>query len=124
MQKETTQTIENSVADGQTDWVALAAMTDEEVLAAALSDPDAQPSPEGSKMHPMALAKRLRFNLVLSQEDFADRYHIPLATLKAWERHELETDPVALAFLHTIAIDPEGVARALRQPYRPAQAAE
>ena len=28
---------------GETDWAAVSAMTDEEVLAAALSDPDAQP---------------------------------------------------------------------------------
>lgn len=28
---------------GDTDWARLAAMTDEEVLAAALADPDAQP---------------------------------------------------------------------------------
>jgi putative transcriptional regulator len=124
MPKETVQADAPTDNMSESDWTALKAMTEEEIMAAALSDPDAQPWPEGKPMHRVAEAKWIRFQLVLSQEDFADRYHIPLATLKAWERHELETDPVALAFLHTIAIDPEGVAQALRQPYRPAQAAE
>jgi len=99
-------------------------MTEEEVMAAALSDPDAQPWPEGKEMHRAAKAKWLRFKLVLSQEDFASRYHIPLATLKAWERHELETDPVALAYLTVIEKDPEGVAKALMAAPVTAQAAE
>jgi putative transcriptional regulator len=124
MQKNSPQSDASTEPLGETDWAALDAMTEEEIMAAALSDPDAQPWPEGKEMHKVAVAKWIRFQLVLSQEDFADRYHIPLATLKGWERHELETDPVALAYLHTIAIDPEGVAEALRQPIRPAQAAE
>jgi putative transcriptional regulator len=39
---------------GETDWARVNAMTDEEVLAAALSDPDAQP------LDPEALAKMRR----------------------------------------------------------------
>ena len=109
---------------GETDWAALDALTEEEIMAAALSDPDAQPWPEGKTMHRIAKAKWLRFKLVLSQEDFACRYHIPLATLKAWERHELEIDQVALAYLAAIEGDPEGVAAALAKSSQAAKAAE
>lgn len=108
----------------ETDWAALDAMTEEEVLAAALSDPDAQPWPEGKPMHRIARAKFIRFKLVLSQEDFASRYRIPLEALVAWERHEATPDAVALAYLDAIAGDPEGVARALAVTAQPAQAAE
>ena len=109
---------------GETDWAALDAMTEEEVMAAALSDPDAQPWPEGKEMRRIAKAKSIRFKLVLSQDDFAARYHIPLATLIAWERHEAEPDAVALAFLAAIAADPQAVANALAKSAQPAQAAE
>ena len=111
-------------AADQTDWAALAAMTEEEVMAAALSDPDAQPWPEGKEMHRVAKAKWLRFKLMLSQENFANRYHIPLATLIAWERHEAEPDAVALAYIAAIAGDPEGVAKALARSETVPKAAE
>lgn len=40
-------TMENGQKDkGQTDWAAVNALTDEEIIAAALSDPDAQPLTE------------------------------------------------------------------------------
>jgi putative transcriptional regulator len=111
-------------AQDNTDWVALAAMTEEEGMAAALSDPDAQPWPEGKELHRVAKAKWIRFKMVLGQEDFAERYHIPLATLIPWERHEAQPDVVALAFLDAIGADPEGVANALAKSSQPAQAAE
>ena len=43
---------------GETDWARVKAMTDEEVMAAALSDPDAQP------LDPEALAKMRRVSPV------------------------------------------------------------
>src|SRR5712691_6509616 len=59
-------------------------MTDEEVLAAALSDPDAQPlTPEDFKrMKRTPQVKIIRQALGLSQEEFATRFHIPLGTLR------------------------------------------
>ena len=103
----------NFVQRGNTDWAALDAMTDAEIEAAALSDPDCPPWPEGKPMHRMAIAKRIRFKQKLSQEEFAETYHIPFATLRAWERHEAEPDAVAIAFLNAITVDPDGVANAL-----------
>jgi putative transcriptional regulator len=74
-----------------TDWDAVAAMTDEEIHAAALSDPDAQPLPLGTdeEMAKMGLihipnVKRLRERLGLTQEAFAAAYRIPIGTLRDW----------------------------------------
>jgi len=124
MQKNSPQKDEAQAAAGKTDWAAFDAMTEDEIMAAALSDPDAQPLPEGAKMHPMAKSKRIRFNLLLSREEFAERFQIPLATVVSWERYETKPDPVAVAYLTAIAGDPEGVAKALMAAPVTAQAAE
>jgi putative transcriptional regulator len=99
----------------RTDWSRLDAMTEEEILAAAMSDPDARPmTPEE-----MAKAKRvprvrtLRRALGLTQEEFAARYHIPLGTLRDWEQGRTEPDQPARAYLKAIAGNPEGVSQAL-----------
>ena len=106
-------TKEKAGPTGKTNWAALGAMTDEEAEARARSDPDAPPLPEGQTMRRMTAAKRVRFDLRLSREEFSERYRIPLATITSWERREYEPDAVATAFLDAIAADPEGVARAL-----------
>ena len=124
MQKKTNQSEDASVVGGQTDWAALAAMTEEEILAAAQSDPDAQPSPEGSKLRQIVRAKWLRMKLAITREELAERYRIPLLTLIAWEQREAEPDAIALAYLTAIAADPEGVAKALAKSLQPAEAAE
>jgi putative transcriptional regulator len=97
------------------DWAAFDALTDDEVEAAALADPDAQPLTEVQlrRGRRVGLAGTIRFKLKLSREDFSIRYHIPLETVRAWERGTMEPDAVALAFLHVIATDPDGVARVL-----------
>ena len=72
----------------------------------------------------MSPAQRVRFGLRLDREAFAERYHIPLATLMAWERHGLVPDAVAAAFLDAIAADPDGVAKALSKAKAGREAAE
>jgi putative transcriptional regulator len=109
---------------GKTDWAALDAITDEAAEAAAVTDPDCPPLGDGQAAHPMAQVKRLRLKLKLGQQAFADRYHIPLKTLVAWERHESMPDAVAIAFLHAIAADPEGLAKALLKSPEYSTAAE
>jgi putative transcriptional regulator len=98
-----------------TDWERLRAMTDEEVTAAALADPDAQPLTEAqlASMKRVPLAKTLRRALGLTQEEFATRYHIPVGTLRDWEQGRSEPDQPARAYLAVIAGDPEGVCRTL-----------
>lgn len=90
-------------------------MTDEEVTAAALSDPDAQPMSDEQlqRARRAPRAKTLRRALSLTQEEFATRYHIPLGTLRDWEQGRCEPDQPSRAYLTVIAHDPEGVQRAL-----------
>lgn len=101
--------------EDKTDWVRLRAMTDEEVHAAALSDPDAQPLTQEriAQMRRVPRARTLRRALGLTQEEFAARYHIPLGTLRDWEQGRTEPDQPARAYLNAIAGNPEAVRKAL-----------
>jgi putative transcriptional regulator len=100
-----------------TDWDAVAALTDEEIHAAALSDPDAQPLPLGTdeEMAKLGLihipnVKKLRERLGLTQEAFAAAYRIPIGTLRDWEQCRKRPDAPARAYLTVIARNPEAVA--------------
>lgn len=89
-------------------------MTDNDIEAAALSDPDARPltASEFARMKQVPRAKIIRRALGLSQEEFAARYHIPLGTLRDWEQGRSEPDQTARAYLGVIASEPEAAARA------------
>jgi putative transcriptional regulator len=102
--------------EDKTDWARLHAMTEEEVHAAALADPDAQPLTEEvlARMRPVPRTKTLRRALRMTQEEFAERFQIPLGTLRDWEQGKCEPDQATRAYLRAIAGDPEGVQRALR----------
>ena len=97
-------------------------MTDEEIEAAALSDPDAQPLTEEdfARMKRVPRVKILRRALRLTQEEFASRYRIPLGTLRDWEQGRSEPDQTARAYLKVIAANPEMVQQALQVEQRPA----
>lgn len=90
-------------------------MTDAEIVAAALSDPDNPPmtDEELARMRRVSQAKRIRRKLGLSQEDFAQRFQIPLGTLRDWEQHRREPDQAARAYLIVIEREHEAVDRAL-----------
>jgi DNA-binding transcriptional regulator YiaG len=79
-------------------------------------DPHGQPSAmtDPMRMRRPPQVKIIRRALRLSQEEFATRYHIPLAVLRDLEQSGTEPDPLACAYLTVIAHDPEGVRRALR----------
>src|ERR1700720_3552109 len=74
---------------GATDWERLDAMTDEEVSAAALADPDAQPStPEKlASMRRVSRVKVLRQRLGMNQAEFARPFPLQIDTLREWEQH-------------------------------------
>ena len=93
----------------------LDAMTDEQVLAAARSDPDARPLTQAQlkRMRRIPLVRHIRWKLGLSQADFAARFQIPVGTLRDWEQHRTEPDQAALAYLKVIAADAGFVERAL-----------
>src|ERR1700682_2580444 len=111
----------NPLSDGGTmtktkhDWTRADAMTEAEIHAAALADPDAQPlTPERlATMTRTPQVRVIRRALGLSQEEFAARFHIPLGTLRDWEQGRCEPDQPARAYLRVIAVDPEGVGRML-----------
>ena len=106
------------------DWSQVDAMTDEEVHAAALADPDAQPLTEAqlARMKPVSRVKLLRVRLRLTQEQFAKRYGIPLSTLRDWEQYRSEPDQAAQSYITAISALPDAVAQALkREKYRKPQ---
>ena len=91
-------------------------MTEDEIAAAARSDPDAKPlaSSKLKKMRRIPLAKHVRFKLGLTQEEFAARFEIPLGTLRDWEQRRREPDTAALAYLKVIAADADFVSQAVK----------
>ena len=95
-------------------------MSTEAIERAARADPDAQPLTEADfkRMKRTARAKIIRRALDLTQEEFAERYHIPLGTLRDWEQGRAEPDQPTRAYLTIIARDPEHVYRTLnRRPH-------
>ena len=91
------------------DWARLDELADDEITAAALSDPDNPPLTDEqlAQFRPPALAKRIRHKLRMGRETFAATYGIPLETLVAWERNEAEPTPAELAYLRLIEREPE-----------------
>ena len=100
---------------GKTDWARIDAMSDAEIEQAALSDPDALPtSPEALKKFQRVVdVKAIRENLSLTQEEFAETFHLPLTMVKEWERAIRTPDPTAQTLLRVIAYNPKLVQEAL-----------
>jgi putative transcriptional regulator len=92
-------------------------MTDKDITAAALSDPDNPPLTEAelARMRPVARSKRIRRQLGLTQEQFAECFQIPLGTLRDWEQHRTVPDAPAKAYLAAIAGAPDLVLEALQR---------
>jgi putative transcriptional regulator len=105
--------------ESRTDWARLEAMTEEEIEANALADPDNPPltDEELARMRRMPHPKRIREKLKLTQEEFSDRFEIPLGTLRDWEQGVSLPDRSARTLLRIIEQDPEGVVRALEKSY-------
>jgi putative transcriptional regulator len=101
--------------EDKTDWERVRNMTDEEVEAAALSDPDAQPLTDeqlARAFRPGGLVA-LRQRLGLDQTEFAHRFRIDLQTLNDWERGLDVPDDIARVYLRVIDRNPDAVAAAL-----------
>ena len=100
---------------GKTDWARVKAMTEEEINAAALSDPDNPPmTPEElAQLRPMDWPKRLREHLGMTQEEFAATYRIPVGTLRDWEQNRSRPDAPARALLLAIERDPRAMRKLL-----------
>lgn len=100
----------------KTDWRAFDALTARERRAAAVSDPDCPPA----KKSQLARARRItdvravRLGLKLTQEEFAERFGLPLGTVRDWEQGAHRPDRAAQVLLRVIAKNPEAVMRALK----------
>ncbi len=110
-----------------TDWAAVDALTDDEIEAAARSDPDAQP------ISAEALARSLegppprvvRQRLKLSREQFCAAYQIALDDLIAWESRQADPGSAIRGYMKLIMKDPIGVAQTLaNRPVPPAASSQ
>jgi len=103
------------------DWSRADAMTDAEIHAAALADPDAQPLTEKqlAEFRPMSRVKLLRMRLRITQEQFSKRYGIPLTTLRDWEQYRSEPDKAAQSYIRAIEALPEAIGKVMGQRRQP-----
>jgi putative transcriptional regulator len=100
-------------------------MTEDEVMIAALSDPDAQPlsSEQLANMRRRPLARFARQKARMTAQDFAARFRLDPVELDAWETGQSEPPSAIVAYLTIIAADPNGVLSTL-EGRRAATAAE
>jgi putative transcriptional regulator len=98
-----------------TDWAAIEALTDDQIEAAVMDDPDTAPPPVYATpgLTPIVNVKKLRERLGLTQEAFAAAYRIPIGTLRDWEQRRKLPDAPARAYLTVIARNPQAVAELL-----------
>jgi putative transcriptional regulator len=90
-------------------------LTDEEIEAAALSDPDNPPLTDEqlTSAKPVPRVKTLRRALRMTQEEFAERFHLSLATLRDWEQGRSQPDQAASTYLEVIARNPHLIMQTL-----------
>jgi putative transcriptional regulator len=111
------RSVETGVGPPSRHWARADAMTDEEIHAAAISDPDAQPltQEDFERMKRTPQVRVIRRALGLSQEEFATRFRIPIGTLRDWEQGRKDPDTAARAYLRVIGYNPTVVTEALLQ---------
>jgi putative transcriptional regulator len=112
--KATKKTAERAVAD--IDWARIDAMTDEDIARQIAGNPDAAPDLSDEQLDRAVFGdrlRRIREAMHLSQTGFAERFRIPVASLRDWEQGRRKPDAATQAYLTVIARDPEAVRRAL-----------
>jgi putative transcriptional regulator len=67
----------------------------------------------GHTLTPIAAAARTATGL--SQQAFADKYLIPVWTLRKWEQEAREPDSAAITYLRLIAAHPQAVAKLIKR---------
>ncbi len=117
MKKDATTKVRLDPANppAKSDWSAVEKLTEDDIHAAALSDPDAQPWTDAQ----LARAKRrvdvrlIREKFGLTQEEFARRFGLRLETVCGWEDRTITPDAAAVTLLRVIWAEPEAVRRAV-----------
>jgi len=99
----------------QSEWARLDALSEAEITAAALSDPDNPPLTDSEVTHlrPVPNPKEIRRQLRMTQAQFARRFQLPLGTLRDWEQGVRDPDSAAQSYLRVIAKNPQAVLDAL-----------
>lgn len=101
-------------------------LSDDEVREAAESDPDARPftREDLTRIQPQIRPASVRHLLRLTQAEFADRFGIPLGTLRDWEQGRREPDMTARTLMRAISMDPDLIARAVDRDRVPSHTSE
>ena len=97
----------------QADWAVFDARTESVNTAAALTDPDAQPTtPEmAARARRTVDVKLIRETYCLTQEQFARRFGLRLEMVRSWEDRTLVPDAAAVTLLRVIWQEPDVVRR-------------
>ena len=95
----------------KTDWTEVDKLTDDEIHAAALADPDAQPiTPERlARARRVVDVRMIRDKFGLTQKQFARRFGLRLEMVQGWEDRTLVPDATAVTLLRVIWAEPETV---------------
>lgn len=103
----------------RTDWKRLAEMTEEEIEANALADPDNPPisDEELNFFRRLVNVREIRQRQQLTQQQFSNRYRIPLGTLRDWEQRGRVPDGSATTLLRIIDKYPEIVLEVLADEF-------
>ncbi len=63
----------------------------------------------------MSNARQIRTRLDLTQEEFAERFFLPLGTIRDWEQGKKRPDSAARVLLRVIERNPEAVIEAMER---------
>jgi len=96
---------------------ALGALTPENIERNAETDPDNPPftDDELDRVRMARFVQGVRRTRGMTQSVFAETYGIAVARLRDWEQGRFRPDAMAMAYLATIAHEPEAVRRALEK---------
>ena len=98
----------------------LEAMTDEEIEANALSDPDNPPSSEASlkRAQKARFMRMTREAMDLTQEAFAKRFRLTLGRLRDLEQGRTEPDDALLSYFAVIRKDAALVTQVIEETFK------
>ena len=97
--------------EDKTDWEALRKLSAEDVERRALSDPDAKSLTDADfrRLKRSPRVRIVRMALGMTQEEFAQAYGIPVATLRDWEQGRRQPDQASRTLLKRIERMPREV---------------
>jgi putative transcriptional regulator len=100
-----------------TDWERMANMTEAEIEANALSDPDNPPLTDEDLLRSLHMPNphEIRERMGLSRLEFARRFHLSPYEVRKWEEGELWRNPAGMMILRLIDKHPEAVLDAIEQ---------